>query len=380
MFYLLLLFIPRAEYTDTPFSTITITSIDTNMTNSKTIDLTEDDDVTILLHASAESPPSQSVNQLLSDLDNFDLYDSDDEEERPQIAAKRRASSYQFRRNPAINAPYRVVEQYFHRGHNIKPNDTVELANGSFLLIRKVIVNTLTGAVMIRGNQLQRTRALGGVLIRKLNECAMIMDVDLDDPRDAFMQSIIEVPLEQVLRVRNVRFTNCNFPGFRMIPNGFTVDEARYLEFQGGLTVRWIIVSYYNTAQDRQQGRRKERILRRVQERESSPGFSVPTARLHSTWRRPSNGNPAPQSESQKYRFADAFCGAGGASRGAAMAGAEVVAGFDFDKLASEAWSKNFPEAMSCCLSADEFVSMGKAMQDELVSTKSSSARSSLIH
>jgi len=44
-------------------------------------------------------------------------------------------------------------------------------------------------------------------------------------------------------------------------------------------------------------------------------------------------------------RFFDMFCGAGGSSRGATMAGAVTVGGLDAWKLAADAYSLNFPDA-----------------------------------
>ncbi|KFX98930.1 hypothetical protein V490_02042 [Pseudogymnoascus sp. VKM F-3557] len=47
----------------------------------------------------------------------------------------------------------------------------------------------------------------------------------------------------------------------------------------------------------------------------------------------------------QTYTYGDAFCGAGGATRGALMAGLKVVWGFDFNAHACETWRLNFPTA-----------------------------------
>jgi len=44
-------------------------------------------------------------------------------------------------------------------------------------------------------------------------------------------------------------------------------------------------------------------------------------------------------------RAIDLFCGAGGSSWGARLAGAKIVAGFDMWKVAAEAYRENFPEA-----------------------------------
>lgn len=52
-----------------------------------------------------------------------------------------------------------------------------------------------------------------------------------------------------------------------------------------------------------------------------------------------------------EYTFGDLFCGCGGASRGAAMAGLHVKWGLDVDKPACDSWRLNFPAAD--CLEVD---------------------------
>ena len=47
----------------------------------------------------------------------------------------------------------------------------------------------------------------------------------------------------------------------------------------------------------------------------------------------------------QRIRALDLFCGAGGSSFGAKMAGAEIVAGFDMWDLALKTYEANFPRA-----------------------------------
>jgi DNA (cytosine-5)-methyltransferase 1 len=53
-------------------------------------------------------------------------------------------------------------------------------------------------------------------------------------------------------------------------------------------------------------------------------------------------------------RAIDLFCGAGGSSLGAAVAGAEIVAGFDIWPVAGQVYRANFPRARcySCDLAA----------------------------
>jgi DNA (cytosine-5)-methyltransferase 1 len=58
--------------------------------------------------------------------------------------------------------------------------------------------------------------------------------------------------------------------------------------------------------------------------------------------------------------FGDAFCGAGGTTRGAVMAGLKLKWGFDFWDNACTTWKANFSEAACYCVSSDEFVGMAQ--------------------
>lgn len=59
----------------------------------------------------------------------------------------------------------------------------------------------------------------------------------------------------------------------------------------------------------------------------------------------------------QKYTYGDAFCGAGGSTRGAYMAGLKVIWGFDKDTHACSSWHKNFPSAAIYEMTAHEICS-----------------------
>ena len=60
----------------------------------------------------------------------------------------------------------------------------------------------------------------------------------------------------------------------------------------------------------------------------------------------------------RRYTFLDAFCGAGGTSRGAKGAGLKVLYGFDHDLAAVESWSKNFTGATCWAMAAHEFITV----------------------
>ncbi|EPS36884.1 hypothetical protein H072_9507 [Dactylellina haptotyla CBS 200.50] len=59
----------------------------------------------------------------------------------------------------------------------------------------------------------------------------------------------------------------------------------------------------------------------------------------------------------RKYTFGDAFCGAGGATRGAVLAGFKVRWGVDHDEAAIKAWRSNFGRSIGYQEDVHEFVS-----------------------
>ena len=61
-------------------------------------------------------------------------------------------------------------------------------------------------------------------------------------------------------------------------------------------------------------------------------------------------------SRSHRYTFGDAFCGAGGTSRGAKGAGLRVAWGFDHDPAAIDSYVKNFTGAHCWPIAAHEFI------------------------
>lgn len=65
---------------------------------------------------------------------------------------------------------------------------------------------------------------------------------------------------------------------------------------------------------------------------------------------------PVTRSPGQMLTYGDAFCGGGGATRGAVMAGLRVKWGFDHWEHACSTWRTNFPQATCYELSSQEFV------------------------
>ena len=62
--------------------------------------------------------------------------------------------------------------------------------------------------------------------------------------------------------------------------------------------------------------------------------------------------------DAQRYTFGDAFCGAGGTSRGAVMAGFRIEWGFDHDAAACMSYALNFPTSKVHQLEAHDFAAI----------------------
>jgi DNA (cytosine-5)-methyltransferase 1 len=187
-------------------------------------------------------------------------------------------------RNTEIVFPFVREESLKHLGSTLLPNKTVELRDGSFLRIKDVVLNTQTKAVKLRGHRLQRTRDMNGMLEKKMNECLLFLEVDLDDHRDPLAQAIVETPLAEVVQLRNVRYTNEKFPINRNLDfNQFNTKDAA-LE-TGGLTARWKYTCRYASAINRYHNTFTERSLERLMPDECTNGYSTPDAARRFKWR-----------------------------------------------------------------------------------------------
>lgn len=187
-------------------------------------------------------------------------------------------------RNPSIVYPFKRYESLQHQGSTLVQNKTVELHDGSFLRIKDIIFNTETKEVKLRGHRLQRARDMNGMLEKKINECLLFFEVDIDDPRDLLEQSAVEISLDEVARLRSVRFTNEKFPLHRNTDPKEYVNKDAVLQ-GGGLTARWKYTCMYASAVDRYNNVFKERTLERIRADECSKGYSVSDTTRRFKWR-----------------------------------------------------------------------------------------------
>jgi hypothetical protein len=153
-------------------------------------------------------------------------------------------------RNLPIGFPWVDIKTIKIQELPVKAGRTVELTNGEFLQITKILKNSVTMMIKLRGWRLKRCNTMGGLLEKKKNELCFIFEVLLDDTRAMIEQSVIEVGLEDVVKSRVLVRTNKPFPAERPESYSYAVSEEqkRHIRETGLLMVRWKYITYYNNA------------------------------------------------------------------------------------------------------------------------------------
>ncbi|EPE26680.1 S-adenosyl-L-methionine-dependent methyltransferase [Glarea lozoyensis ATCC 20868] len=396
-------------------------------------------------------------------------------------------------RNPPIVEPFLAIANATMDGRKLCHGRTVELGSGQFagdfLRITQIIRDTSTTEIFLRGLRFRRTRCLEHMLIKRLNEVCLQVEIDADDHRPVEEQSAIQVPLSEVSKTRRLIITNRNFPWGQqhekvMSTEGLSTQKRQQkVEETGALICRWRFFVIYASAADRARNKISSHILQRftssdvkilearideddnrnewrgvtilggdfklLTRKRKSPDREQSTPRKSLTnitrlrqlslcsdqsptseavskglqgrgflYKSPTKSagpseSPSPSRDArrilfpktnrrtssisrginpfssdlssppasglvqaattitmrvpklpgQRYTFGDAFCGSGGTTRGAQMAGLKVKWGFDFDATACESWRVNFPEAE--CFQMEAFAFINKAKTSE---------------
>lgn len=212
------------------------------------------------------------------------LEDVYQEDSKPQSKHRASKTAKFERRNPSIVAPFSVYESLSYQNTELRRNKTVELQSGEFLRIKDIIQNSHTHELKLRGHRLQRARHFNGLLESKANEVVLCLEVDLDDPRDPLEQGAVEIPVYEVKRLRQARFTNQKFPDCRNMKLSDFRGNLHAAEF-GGLTVRWKYTCKYETAANRYHNIFKERILERIKPEECLPMHALSDEERRKQWR-----------------------------------------------------------------------------------------------
>ena len=277
----------------------------------------------------------------------------------------------------------RTLQTYSYAGRTLKPGKTVELVDGTFMRIETTLELPGASNILLKGFLYKRALALSGLLEFKRNEVAMVFRRAKDDPRDILEQSIQTVGLAKVVRIRELVKTNQQFPAlsYREIDQGSIRMGKQHILDHCRLVCRW---KYLEVSKN-------EGSLKRLTEEESDDGCSISQEESRYTFRGPTTkGGDSPgrldaeeafhQKERAKcsfidplgfyaranitthrrnqrtYTFGDAYCGVGGASRGALGAGLHIAFGFDNNADAITNYHANFPYTRCEGIAANDFV------------------------
>ena len=275
---------------------------------------------------------------------------------------------------------------YSFNNRTFRPGKTVELVSGDFLRITAIVHDVGSHSVCLKGIKFRRNKELNGLVEFKRNEVTMLMSFDDDDPRDIHHQSIETVQLREVVRLRELIKTNLPFPkySFRESDENWRSQGKEYVMQHSRLLCRTKLIRRSNS----------EGTLQTLGEGETDEGYRTDDSQLrcdfrgetekggicarwldgerdfderervrvqdidllnfsnyYNTWARNN-------SQQRRYTFGDAFCGAGGASRGAKAVGLRVDWGFDFDPAAIDSYRRNFHKTRCEAIAAHEFVTV----------------------
>ena len=291
-----------------------------------------------------------------------------------------------------LTTQHRNIHSCSDSGKTYKRGKTVELLNGDFLRIVNVLENRRTKEKALQGFRLQRVSRWRGLLDQHLNELILVTERDNDTQGSQDTEMDI-VSLEEVTRIREVVLTNTAFPSYSCREDISNTGKPRdFMREQCRLVCRWKMTTIFRPHATR--GRVwLEKSIERLRADNADTAFKVNDEHLRRRWRGATmkggsceawlpgeqdfdtnerNINQGidilgfhsrllgPQERrnvvSRRYILGDAFCGAGGASRGAKAAGFRVDFGFDFDLASIQSYSQNFYNARCEATPAHVFI------------------------
>ena len=197
-------------------------------------------------------------------------------------------------RNPPVDLPSAEISSCSWGNCSLRAGKTVELKNGTFLQIKAVIQDLQTDDVRIRGWQLKRSSDLNGILPKQLNELCYIHEVDVDDDRPILEQSVHEVALHDILKLRRLTCTNEPFPAHRFDkehrPYDTKEQNIEWARNQEVLVVRWKFITIFENSRTRfnnyiSRNNFTARVLESLSDAEYTSGCALSASDRRSRWR-----------------------------------------------------------------------------------------------
>ncbi|KAL8953598.1 MAG: hypothetical protein Q9222_000524 [Ikaeria aurantiellina] len=314
---------------------------------------------------------------------------TDQEFEATFLAARHNNTGSSATTDQHRDTEYRVVDACSIGGKTFKKRKTVELRDGDFLRIVNVLERRASGEKLLQGHRLRRLSRFQGLFDKQLNELLWIKE---KEPNHVQPISSDIVKLSEVMKIRDVVLTNATYPSYSYKEDPANAGLSRdFVREHCRLVCRWIMTTSYRPLTRKRKW--SEKSLQTLRGTEADTNFRLEDEHLRRQWRgKTTKGGscagwlpgeqefdakehqlnqgvnlfnftlvrdiPQTGQSRRRYTFGDAFCGAGGASRGAKAAGFRVDWGFDFEPAAIASYSKNFYAARCEAVSADTFISI----------------------
>ena len=254
----------------------------------------------------------------------------------------------------------------------VKPGDTVELQDGSFLRVKDVLHNEQHDKYWIDGWRFVPTEQTLGLSGKDANEVYWIIHLVKNNPRPAAEQALIRVNDPRILRKKRLIMINPNNAGPQEVTGaslGVPGDGVLYCRWKHVVLTKIGKLERPLDAFKILAAEILEASFQKLLPEDCDDGHGHRTVNetlrqpwlgdrrkggAHTTSKEPNSilsafealsldGNRGNQGVPPAYTFADVCCGAGGASRGAEMAGFQLRWALDHNAAACETYRLNFP-------------------------------------
>ncbi|KAK8174804.1 hypothetical protein BC567DRAFT_250178 [Phyllosticta citribraziliensis] len=262
----------------------------------------------------------------------------------------------------------------------VDPND-VDIPN-DFMRVFYILKSEKTGEVRLRGLRFKRHYFIAPALDRKLNEVCLYARTYSSsiDHRPYAEQGLDEISANSFVRRRRLVLTDKPLP-----EDSFRKDTTLHIEKSDRLTYerskkaisesqvlacRNIFIQTFDQQMDKKSAPKpcgNELRPLTYEEADNGGGLlkdprsaatlnAVPQPTVSPLKRKRGDKiEPSYDEGMRRHTFGDVFCGAGGASRGAKMAGLEVKFGVDNNESACNTYRQNFRHAHVRCIDATDF-------------------------
>lgn len=192
----------------------------------------------------------------------------------------------------------------------------------------------------------------------------MTLQAEDDDPRPLYEQAMVQYDLQEVTKIRQIKFTDEAFPALSFRSQTYLsskMPEAEYeiqreiVKTSSVLVCRYALILRYKNAQARKEKKRPAGELRRIYEGEDPTKDAAPR-----TKKTPPRATPAFSRPVKRpiHSYSSGFCGCGGDAYGAHLAGFRINAGWDKDETVAATFQLNLPQALAYVKSATDMINL----------------------